>query len=128
MKIKLSLDEAKAMCLLNLQEKISSQINMDDVSIELPAETFTRANYKIECMRIKINAKCSDLFTATLRKDGKQLGVYDGYVPDFMPGNHYGDYIELDIDTETGLIVNWKKPTKKQLDVFVNDSENVANL
>jgi hypothetical protein len=26
-----------------------------------------------------------------------------------MPGDHYGDYLMLDIDPYTGKIVNWKK-------------------
>ena len=62
------------------------------------------------------------MFHATLRKDGKQIGEYSGYVPDFMPGNHYGDYVQLEIDTDTGLIVNWKKPTDAQLKIFTNES------
>ena len=64
---------------------------------------------------ISINAKCSDLFSASLTNDGKHVGDYDGYVPDFMPGQHYGDYVELKIDVDTGKILNWKKPTAKQL-------------
>jgi hypothetical protein len=28
-----------------------------------------------------------------------------------MPGKHYGDYVRLDIDLETGRILNWVKPT-----------------
>lgn len=64
---------------------------------------------------IQITAKCSDLFSASLVQDGKVLGNYDGYVPDFMPGQHYGDYVELTIDVETGKILNWKKPSVAQL-------------
>lgn len=45
----------------------------------------------------------------------KSLVSYEGYVPDFMPGEHYGDYVILDIDLETGRITNWKKPTAEQL-------------
>lgn len=69
-------------------------------------------------MILSINAKCSDLFAATLRNaEGKQVGEpYDGYVPSWMPGEHYGDYVELKIDTDTGKILNWKKPTKAQLE------------
>jgi len=73
-------------------------------------------------MRLRISAKCSDLFSATLRKNGKTVGTYNGYVPDFMPGEHYGDYVDLDIDADTGLIVNWKKPTDAQLKIFTNES------
>ena len=68
-------------------------------------------------MIIKICAKCSDLFGANLVNDnGLPRGEsYSGYVPDWMPGIHYGDYVELDIDTATGRILNWKRPTSKQL-------------
>lgn len=73
---------------------------------------------------ICVSAKCSDLFGATLYKNnegriGGTLGCYEGYVPDFMPGDHGGDYVELSIDIETGKILNWKKPTAKDLKVFV---------
>lgn len=64
---------------------------------------------------ISITAKCSDMFSASLSQDGKRIGEYDGYVPDWMPGQHYGDYVELKIDAETGQILNWKKPTAAQL-------------
>jgi len=33
----------------------------------------------------------------------------DNYVPDFFPGDHYGDYLILNIDA-SGTITNWKKP------------------
>ena len=64
---------------------------------------------------IHISAKCSDLFSAFLREDNKIIGEYDGYVPEFFPGEHYGDYVILEIDIKTGQILNWKQPTQKQL-------------
>ena len=70
---------------------------------------------------IHICAKCSDMFSATLQnEDGTQAGDYDGYVPDFMPGQHYGDYVQLDIDVETGHILNWKKPTQAELKALLS--------
>lgn len=67
---------------------------------------------------IQISAKCSDMFWGRL-KDGEEIiGEYDGYVPDFMPGEHYGDYVELTIDIDTGKIVNWQTPTGKDLKIF----------
>lgn len=63
---------------------------------------------------ITISAKCSDLFSASL-DDGRE---YDGYVPDFFPGEHYGDYVELEIELATGKILNWKVPTEKDLEIF----------
>lgn len=64
--------------------------------------------------------KCSDRFCATLTDgNGNVLKEHDDYVPEFMPGEHYGDYVELDIDIETGQILNWKKPSKKLLEQFI---------
>ncbi len=62
---------------------------------------------------LQISAKCSDMFCASL--DGKG---YDGYVPDWFPHpytSHYGDYVILEINLETGQILNWKQPTDAQL-------------
>ena len=71
-------------------------------------------------MRIlKISAKCSDLFSASLIVDNKLAARYDGYVPDFFPGEHYGDSVDLEIDIDTGQICNWNKPTKKDLDSLI---------
>lgn len=64
---------------------------------------------------ISINAKCSDLFSAHLLQDGKIVGEYEGYVPSFFPGEHYGDYIQFNIDADTGQIINWKRPTQRDL-------------
>lgn len=66
---------------------------------------------------LTISAKCSDLFSADLF-DGKTHKVYTGYVPDFFPEEHYGDYVELKIDIDTGEILNWKKPSEKDLSIF----------
>ena len=40
-----------------------------------------------------------------------------------MPEQHFGDYIYLDIDIETGQITNWEKPTVEQLQTWINQSE-----
>ena len=70
---------------------------------------------------LKICVKCSDMFSAKLVEDGKVTKTHDGYVPEFMPEDHYGDYVELDIDVETGMIVNWKKPSANELESQLND-------
>ena len=64
------------------------------------------------------------MFSASLiDKDGDQIGKdYNGYVPNWMPGQHYGDYILLDIDVETGKILNWKPPTEFQLKKTFNEN------
>ena len=64
---------------------------------------------------LKTCIKCVDRFQATLTVDGKEVADYSGYVPEFFPEDHYGDYVELEIDIDTGQILNWKKPTQKEL-------------
>lgn len=69
---------------------------------------------EINVTSISISAKCSDLCYAQLKNlQGNVLAKHDGYVPDLMPEEHYGDYIILDIDLETGTILNWKRPSIK---------------
>ena len=79
-----------------------------------------------------IQAKCSDTFWSAITDDkGKQVGKKDylGCVPKWFPNagvKHYGDYIELNIDMETGQIINWIKPTQEQLEETfkINSEEN----
>lgn len=65
---------------------------------------------------IYVTAKCSDMcHIRYLNEKGYEVGERDDYVPDFMPGEHYGDYVELEIEISTGKILNWKVPTQKEL-------------
>jgi hypothetical protein len=70
---------------------------------------------------LRIHMKVSDRFEASiLDENGKELGGQeDGYVPDFMPEDHYGDYVILNIDLDTGQVTNWKKPTAEQIEQFI---------
>ena len=65
---------------------------------------------------ITFSAKCSDMFSAHL-DDGRE---YDGYVPSFFPGKHYGDYVQMEIDLATGKILNWVVPTYAEIDETFN--------
>lgn len=70
--------------------------------------------------RISVCAKTSDCWSHTIfGKDGSIQSTYDGYVPSFMPGEHFGDYVMLEIDPYTGVILNWNKwkraKTKKKV-------------
>lgn len=58
---------------------------------------------------LSISAKCSDMYShQVIQADGTIYREYDGYVPSFFPGDHWGDYVMLDIDPYTGRILNWK--------------------
>jgi hypothetical protein len=73
---------------------------------------------------ISICAKCSDMFSATVKDaEGNDLFDYNGYVPGFFPGEHWGDYVMLDIELATGKILNWKAPTAKQLKAMKDDQD-----
>lgn len=65
---------------------------------------------KVQAKTLSLYMKVRDEFAARLKdQDGEQLLDYEGYVPGFFPGEHYGDYLILDIDLDTGQIVNWPK-------------------
>ncbi len=76
---------------------------------------------------MEITAKCSDMFGAQFYDEkGVALDSYDGYVPKWFPNpseQHFGDYVSLKIDIETGQILNWKKPTQDELKNFLNKEE-----
>lgn len=76
---------------------------------------------QVEAKTLRMCLKVRDDFSADLvDADGARIcGQEDGYVPSFMPGEHHGDYVMLDIDIDTGTITNWKKPTAKALEEFI---------
>lgn len=79
---------------------------------------------EVEAKTLCIYMKVRDEFCADLKdQDGDSLRDYEGYVPEFMPGNHSGDYLILDIDIETGKILNWNVPTKEQIEDFINSAD-----
>ena len=80
--------------------------------------------------RIHINAKCADLCYAELKdEEGAVIAEHDGYVPDLMPEDG-GDYVDIEIDLETGTILNWKRPNAKTIEKTnwvgraINEEEN----
>ena len=79
---------------------------------------------EVEAKELRIHMKVCDGFEGAIYdQDGQQIGEdYEGYVPKFMPGEHYGDYLILNIDIETGKILNWKTPSKEQIEEFINGS------
>ena len=80
---------------------------------------------EVEAKVLKMHLKVCDMFTATLvDQDGEEIFEQDdGYVPGFMPGDHYGDYVILDIDINTGQVLNRKQPTEEQLQEWINSDD-----
>lgn len=80
---------------------------------------------KVNAKTLKVHLKVTDSFCATLESaTGTELCCYENYVPDFMPGEHFGDYVILDIDIDTGQITNWVQPTKQQIEEFIGGEKN----
>lgn len=81
---------------------------------------------ELEAKTLHIYLKVSDRFSATLKdQDGEVIHEQDdGYVPSFMPGDHYGDYVDLVVDIDTGKILNWKTPTVEQLNKFIEGDDD----
>jgi len=64
---------------------------------------------------INICAKCSDMCNIQFIDADGTITEQDGYVPAWLSPNGYGDYVELEIDAQTGRIRNWKAPTVKEI-------------
>jgi hypothetical protein len=72
---------------------------------------------KVQAKTFKLHIKCRD--GDLVDQDGQTLKEYEGYVPDFFPGEHYGDYLILDIDIDTGTITNWRKLLPSEIEDFI---------
>lgn len=79
----------------------------------------------VEAKELRIYCKVADRFAASLHdQDGEIIfDQADGYVPDIMPGKHFGDYIILNIDIDTGKITNWEQPTPEDLNNFISSDD-----
>ncbi len=79
----------------------------------------------IQAKTISIHCKVCDSFQASIKDENGEVlfDQEDGYVFSFMPGEHYGDYLILDIDIDTGQIINWKKPNAFQVEDLINGSD-----
>ena len=71
---------------------------------------------------LNVRAYCGDMFSYIIcDQDSKEIFAQeDGYVPDFMPGEHYGERIILDIDIDTGVIKNWVSPKQEEIEGLIN--------
>lgn len=72
--------------------------------------------------KLSISAQCSDRFSCRVYDDGKEVLSYDGYIPNFIP-NRYGDNLTLEIDAETGTILNWKENAITLIQEFINSKK-----
>ena len=76
---------------------------------------------KVNAKTILVHAKVCDSGSYVLKdQDGAVIKEAEqDYVPGFFPGEHYGDYLDLVIDIDTGVIVNWKKPSAQDVQEWI---------
>lgn len=91
------------------------------MSIELTAMVEQKISVSTVSVHVKVcDRGCYDFKTPT----GTIIkSLNEDYVPSFFPGDHYGDYLILDIDLSTGQIVNWKAPSSDELKEIINGEE-----
>ena len=78
---------------------------------------------KVNAKTLVVCGKTSDCCTVQLLdQDGAILKDHDGYVPSGL-GIGSGDYIELNVDLDTGQILNWKKPSSERVEEFIRGDE-----
>lgn len=80
-------------------------------------------------MKINITGKCSDTFGLTVQDDfGEELIDYVGYAP-ALANVCDGDYIDMEIDNDTGKIIGWVPLTKRSIkaikeELMLDEDEN----
>lgn len=92
------------------------------MAIELKAMVEQIVSVKTVSVHVKVCDRGNYEFktpTGTVLKE-----IDEDYVPSFFPGDHYGDYLILDIDLESGQITNWVKPQASEIEEIINGSED----
>lgn len=90
------------------------------MAIEIKAMVEQKVSVKTVSVHVKVSDRGCYEFKSPTGTVLKELN--EEYVPNFFPGEHYGDYLILDIDISTGQIVNWKSPSECDLkDIFNGD-------
>lgn len=75
---------------------------------------------EVDAKVMKIHIKVCDEFACQIvDQDGAVIKDYEGYVPSFMPGENYGDYLILDIDLDSGMILNWEPISPRTMEEFI---------
>lgn len=76
-----------------------------------------RITETITVKAVRVHVKVCDAGHYTLLGEvaQKMAELDENYVPSFFPGEHHGDYLILDIELETGKILNWKPPSEMEV-------------
>ena len=92
-------------------DTLSLVLNLDDDACAAMIRGWTGPAMSLHS---KVCDRCS---VYLLNGDDVVASREDDYVPAFMPGTHYGDYLILDID-EDGRVLNWRRPSQEKWQAF----------
>ena len=84
------------------------------ISIDLASMTVENWRFKES---LRINYKTSDCCLLQFETSEQKFFDYTGYVPDFFPGQHFGDYIEMEFDA-SGKVLGWEVNEKDILNLI----------
>ena len=77
---------------------------------------------------IRVEAKCADRCSIDMvDASGSMIHQHVGEVPEFMPGQHYGDSIILSINVKSGLISNWGDEERAKIQGLLDDHHPGGN-
>lgn len=77
----------------------------------------------MKVLTVNIQAKCNDMCSVGLRTESGQVFCSHGYVPEMGIGG--GDYIDLEINVQTGQILNWKPLDTDSIEDFERQFKQV---
>lgn len=78
----------------------------------------TMVKKTVDVKSVSVHVKVSDRGSYDFKSpEGEVIkSIDEDYVPSFFPGEHYGDYLILDIDLDSGQILNWVKPQPSEIE------------
>lgn len=78
-------------------------------------------NTEVNMLRIFIKVRDEGSYTLFTGEGGDTVAdAVETYVPPFVPGGP-GDYIAMDIDINTGQILNWVQPSSRTLEKWIEE-------
>lgn len=80
-----------------------------------------RVEVEAKTMRVSIKAR-DCCIVQVLDQDGSIVAERDGYVPAILPGGP-GDYVEMEIDIDTGRIADWQVKAEA-LQAFIDENSS----
>ena len=89
-----------------------------NIAFKLPSQTVENWHFD---KAIQTNYKTSDQCHLKFETAQKEIQQYEGYVPDFFPGKHYGDYITLHISKQ-GKVKKFA-PSDEAIDTLLKEQE-----